>query len=82
VKSQSLSKIKVTTQQLFATDQCHRRQKKGIEKLRQIFLRTADADEALDPRVIGRKLGVANGPVIAITVAAGGFEFIIAQPGC
>ena len=56
----------------------HRRQKLSVGHLRQAFARSADADVAFDAVVVGLELFVADGPVFAVAVAAGGFEFVVA----
>ena len=44
----------------------------------EAFARSADADVAFNPVVVGRELCIADGPVFAVAVAGGGFEFVVA----
>src|SRR5206468_12636386 len=62
-----------------ATRERHRGQELAIWHLRQTFARTAHADEAFDLIVVRFKIFVANGPVFSVAIAAGGFEFVVAE---
>ena len=63
--------------QLAAT-QPHSRKKLAVGQLRQIFGRSADADKILNAIVIRFEILVAEGPILAVAVIAGGLEFEIA----
>ena len=47
--------------------------------LRQALAGSTDADKALDQVVVGFQFLVADRPIFSVTVAAGGFEFVIAK---
>src|SRR5215510_6320939 len=52
----------------FDDGQLHRRQKLAVRQLRETFACARDADELLDVGVPRRDVGVANRPVVAVTV--------------
>ena len=61
-----------------AAGKIHGRQKLSVGQLRQAFARSADADIAFDQVVVGLEFLVADGPIFAVAVAGGGFEFVVA----
>ena len=61
-----------------AAGKIHGRQKLSVGQLRQAFARSADTDVAFDQVVVGLEFLVADGPVFAVAVASGGFEFVVA----
>src|SRR5215470_12344956 len=62
-----------------AARKIHRRKKLSVGHLREAFARSADADVAFDEIVVGFEIFVPNGPVFAVAVTTGGFEFVIAE---
>ena len=61
-----------------AARQIHRRQKLSVRQLRQAFPRTAHPNVVFHQIVVGFEFLVADGPVFAVAVAGGGFEFVVA----
>ena len=57
----------------------HGRQEHAVGKLRDAFGLSADADEALDPVVVGRELGVLERPVRSEAVAARRLHVVVAD---
>src|SRR5215831_5584648 len=66
------------TSQLAAAGEIHRREELAVGHLLEAFVGAADADEGFDQIVVRREVLVADGPVLAITITAGGFELVIA----
>src|SRR5256885_15023876 len=66
-------------QKNFAATHFHCRQKLAIGQHFVAFGRAADSNIFLDGVVVRRKVSVRNRPVIAVAVAAGGFEVVVAQ---
>src|SRR5205085_12157745 len=62
-----------------AAGQRHRRKELPVRKLFETFTRAADADETLHAIVVGRELRIADGPVFAVAVAAGGLEVVATE---
>ena len=60
--------------------QRHWRKELPVRKLFEPFARAADADKPFHAIVVGREIGIADGPVVAVAVAAGRFEIEIAEP--
>ena len=67
-------------QQPFAAGEFHSGQELPVRQSWVIFIIPAHADELFDAVVIGRKLGVSDGPVIAVPIVACGFQLVIRQP--
>src|SRR5436309_3467130 len=67
-------------QHYLAAGQAHRRQKLAIGKLRQFLIGAAYANELFDLIVVGRKLFVTDGPVVAVAIVARRFEVIVRKP--
>ena len=63
-----------------AAGQRHRRKELPVRKLFETFTRAADADETFHAIVVGRELCIADGPVFAVAVAAGGLEVVVTEP--
>src|SRR5438093_5388974 len=64
----------------FAASHGHGRQEFTIGQLRHSFGRSADSDNLFDFVIPGSQLGVTDGPIVAVAVAAGRFEIKITQP--
>ena len=63
-----------------AAGEGHGRQEVAVGQNLQSFLAAVDADVALDPVVVRRDVGVADRPVHAVAVEAGGLEVVVAHP--
>src|SRR5258707_7193346 len=63
----------------FPATHFHCRQKLAVGQHFVAFGRAADSDIFLDDVVVGGKVGVRNWPVIAVAVAAGRLEVVVAQ---
>src|SRR5215475_12783978 len=67
-------------QQPFAATHFHRWKEFAVGKIRDVLVGAAHSDEFLDLVVIRRELRVRDWPIIAVAVAARGFEFVVRQP--
>src|SRR5579859_4893816 len=63
----------------FAAAHFHGRQKLAVREHLVAFSSAADADIFFDDVVIRSEIGVGNRPIVAIAVAAGGFQIIVAH---
>src|SRR5215467_6022163 len=66
------------TRQLTAARKIHRREEFTVGHLLEAFSGAANSDEGFHCIVVRREVLVADGPVFAVTITAGGFELVIA----